>query len=401
VWHTAVSRDGTGCAHNGYQRAPGQSQATANGAGALTATWQLQRRHDHTGFRQPLKPSTALAAHPTPSYALHMSTAERCIETVGLAVTYRVRVRESGLGAAVRSLWRPQVRCVDALDSIDLRIEAGESVGLIGPNGAGKTTLMKVLAGILKPTAGAARVLGQDPFDRKREHLRRIALVRGSQPLGFAPELTVMDSLRYQRLVFDLPERQFRRNLDELVELLGISPVLNRQVRALSLGERMRSGLAMALIYRPALLFLDEPTIGLDVSAAVQTRAFLQRYVTQTGATMLLTSHYMADVAELCPRVVLINRGRMLYDGGLTELTRRVHHEKIIEVWLPADGELPAGFSGNRVNGRCQLSVAREQVPAVVSRLLADTTVLDVSVKDAPLDTLIDEIYRQGGAEAK
>ncbi|MGW3950446.1 ABC transporter ATP-binding protein [Streptomyces sp. NPDC004752] len=290
---------------------------------------------------------------------------------------------------------------MEALSSVDLHITAGESVGLIGPNGAGKTTLMKILAGILKPTEGQARVLGQEPFDRKPEHLRRIALVRGSQPLGNTPELTVMDSLRYQRLVFDLTERQFSENLDELVELLGISPVLNRQIRALSLGERMRAGLAMALLYRPTVLFLDEPTIGLDVSAAVQTRAFLRRYVAHTGATMLLTSHYMADVAELCPRVVLVNHGKKVYDGSLAELTKRVQRDKLIEVWLPEGAELPAGIEATRYDTRCELSVAREDVPAVVSRLLADTTVLDVSIKEAPLDVLMDEIYRRSEAEVR
>jgi ABC-type uncharacterized transport system, ATPase component len=316
-------------------------------------------------------------------------------------MVYRVRVRETGLGAAVRSLWRPEYKSVQALDSINLRIEAGESVGLIGPNGAGKTTLMKILAGILKPTGGRVRVLGQDPFDRRPEHLRRIALVRGSQPLTSAPELTVMDSLRYQQLVFDLTEPEFRRNMDELVDLLGIGDLLNRQVRVLSLGERMRAGLAMALLYRPALLFLDEPTIGLDVSAAVQTRSFLRQYVARTGATLLLTSHYMTDVAELCPRVVLINRGRAVYDGDLAELTRRVRHDKLIEVWLAPDATMPAGINAASVNGHYELSVARSEVAAVVSRLLADTAVLDLSVKDAPLDVVIDEIYRRSEVETR
>ncbi|MFE6040523.1 ATP-binding cassette domain-containing protein [Streptomyces sp. NPDC056452] len=318
----------------------------------------------------------------------------QCIEAGELSMTYQVPVRDAGLGAAFRSLWRRQTKDIEAIGSIDLRVEMGESVGLIGPNGAGKTTLMKILAGILKPTHGKARVLGRDPFDRKPEHLRRIALVRGSQPLGGAPELTVMDSLSYQALVYDVPEKQLKENLDELVQLLGIGELLNRQVRALSLGERMRAGLAMALVYRPQVLFLDEPTIGLDVSAAVQTRAFLRRYVAQTGATMILTSHYMTDVAELCPRVVLINHGRKVYDGGLPGLTARVKHDKLIEVWLAEGVELPPGIRATRNNGRYELSVAREQVADTIGRLLAETTVLDLSIKEAPLDVLMDEIYR-------
>jgi ABC-type uncharacterized transport system ATPase subunit len=328
-----------------------------------------------------------------------MSTTKRCIEAVGLSMTYRVPVREASLGAAFRSLWRRETKDVKALDSVDLCVDAGEPVGLIGPNGAGKTTLMKILSGLLKPTRGHVRVLDQEPFDRKPEHLRRIALVRGSQPLGSALELTVMDSLRYQRVVYDLSERQFRQNLDELIELFGIDSLLNRQVRALSLGESMRAGLAMALLYRPTVLFLDEPTIGLDVSAAVQARSYLKKYVAQTGATMLLTSHYMADVAELCPRVVLINHGKKIYDGSLTGLTSRVQHDKLIEVWLPEGAKLDIGIEAARYGSRYELSVARDQVPEVVSKLLADGTVLDVSVKDAPLDVVMDEIYRRSEAE--
>jgi ABC-2 type transport system ATP-binding protein len=315
-------------------------------------------------------------------------------------MTYRVPVRDTGLAAAIQSLWRRQTRDVHALQSVDLRIDVGESVGLIGPNGAGKTTLMKILAGILKPTRGAARVLDREPFDRRPDHLRRIALVRGSQPIGGAPELTVMDSLRYQALVYDMPDRQLSESLDELVSLLEIGELLNRQVRALSLGERMRAGLAMALIYRPQVLFLDEPTIGLDVSAAVQTRAFLRGYVAQTGATMILTSHYMTDVAELCPRVVLVNRGKKVFDGGLSVLTARVQHDKLIEIWLAAGAEPPAGFTATEQDGRYELSVARDQVAPTIGKLLANTEVLDVSVNDAPLDVLIDEIYRRNDGES-
>jgi ABC-type uncharacterized transport system ATPase subunit len=316
-------------------------------------------------------------------------------------MTYRVPVREATVGAAFRSLWRRETTDVRALDSVDLNVDTGEPVGLIGPNGAGKTTLMKIFSGLLKPTRGHVRVFDQEPFDRRPEHLRRIALVRGSQPLASAPELTVMDSLRYQRVVYELDERRFTENLDELVELLDIGALLKRQVRALSLGERMRAGLAMALLYRPAVLFLDEPTIGLDVSAAVQTRSFLRNYVAKTGATMLLTSHYMADVAELCPRVVLVNHGKKIYDGGLSDLVDRVRHDKLIEVWLPEGIELDIGIETTRHGGRYELSVARDRVPEVVSKILANTNVLDLSVKDAPLDVLMDQIYRTSDVDPR
>jgi ABC-type uncharacterized transport system ATPase subunit len=181
------------------------------------------------------------------------------------------------------------------------------------------------------------------------------------------------------------------------VTILGIGDLLERQVRALSLGERMRAGLAMNLVYRPSILFLDEPTIGLDVSAAVQTRAFLRQYLAQTKATMLLTSHYMTDVAELCPRVVLINHGANLYDGDLTRLTDRVRHDKLIEIRLTPGASPPSDLPAQPLNGHFQLSVCRDEVPAVVGRLLAEGTVLDLSVKEAPLDVLIAEIYRESG----
>ncbi|MEV0461136.1 ABC transporter ATP-binding protein [Catellatospora methionotrophica] len=322
------------------------------------------------------------------------------IEVRDLSMVYRVPVREAGVRAAVRSLWQRRTREVTALDGIGFQVGAGEAVGLIGPNGAGKTSLMKIMAGILRPTGGSVRVLGREPFDRHPDHLRHIALVRGSQPLGGAPELTVMDSLRYQGLVYDVAAGQLRRNLAELVDLLDLGGLLERQVRALSLGERMRAGLAMALVYRPAVLFLDEPTIGLDVSAAVQTRRFLRRYVAQTGATMILTSHYMADVAELCPRVVLINHGAQVYDGSLPELTAHVRRDKLVEVVLADDAEPPAGAHALG-DGRYQLSVARDQVPDTVGRLLADTRVLDLGIKEAPLDVLMDEIYRRTGTRAR
>ncbi|MFK3978767.1 ATP-binding cassette domain-containing protein [Micromonospora sp. NPDC050397] len=327
-----------------------------------------------------------------------MSSSGRYIAADGLSMTYRVPVRESSLRAAIQSIWRRETRDIEALASVDLRVCPGESVALIGPNGAGKTTLMKILAGILKPTSGRVRVLGQDPFERRPDYLRRIALVRGSQPLGSAPELTLMDSLKYQRLVYDLSEQEFRTNVDELIELLGIDGLLNRQVRALSLGERMRAGLAMALLYRPAVLFFDEPTIGLDVSAAVQTRSFLKRYVAQTDATLLLTSHYMADVAELCPRVVLINRGRKLFDGSLVDLTSRFQGDKIINVWIPEGGTLPV--EATLTNGHYALRVARDQVATVAGQILSNAEVLDLTVRDAPLDVVIDQIYRQSSLDS-
>ncbi|MFI6831311.1 ATP-binding cassette domain-containing protein [Kribbella sp. NPDC050241] len=238
-----------------------------------------------------------------------------------LGMRYRAPVRAAGLRAALRSVVRREYREIDAVTDLTFGLAAGEVVGFLGPNGAGKTTTMKILAGILHPTTGDVRVLGSEPWQRRRSYLRTIALIRGSQPIGGPAELTVMDSLRYQQLLYEVPREDFRVAVDELVELLDISALLPRQVRALSLGERMRAGLAMAMVYRPKVLFLDEPTLGLDVSAAATLRRFVAEYAARTGATILLTSHYMADVEALCRRVILIDHGRIRYDGDLGALS--------------------------------------------------------------------------------
>jgi ABC-2 type transport system ATP-binding protein len=235
-------------------------------------------------------------------------------------MTYRAPVRAGGLGAALRSVVHRDYRYIAAVSDVSFELQPGEVVGFIGPNGAGKTTTMKILSGILHPTAGEVRVLGTLPWRRERAFLQGIALIRGSQPLGGPPELTVLDSFRFQRLLYEVDAAAYAASIAELTELLDLEPLLDRQVRALSLGERMRAGLAMALLYRPRVLFMDEPTLGLDVTAAAATRRFIAAYSQRTGATVLLTSHYMTDVESLCRRVILIDRGRLRYDGELAEL---------------------------------------------------------------------------------
>lgn len=237
-----------------------------------------------------------------------------------LEMTYRAPVRAGGLGAALRSVVHRQYRHIEAVANMSFEVGPGEVVGFIGPNGAGKTTTMKILSGILHPTAGEVLVLGAQPWRRERWFLKGIALIRGSQPLGGPPELTVLDSFRFQRLLYDVDATDFAINIGELTELLDLEPLLDRQVRALSLGERMRAGLAMALLYRPRVLFMDEPTLGLDVTAAAAIRRFIAAYAERTGATVLLTSHHMTDVESLCRRVILVDRGRLRYDGALAEL---------------------------------------------------------------------------------
>jgi ABC-2 type transport system ATP-binding protein len=317
------------------------------------------------------------------------------VEVEDLSMSYKAPVRKGGLRAALGSLVKREYKTVQALDEVSFTIARGEVTGFIGPNGAGKTTTMKILSGILHPTSGAVRVLDNVPWQRRSAFLKRIAFVRGSQPVGGSQELTVMDSLEYQRLLYDVPRPDFRRTLDELEALLGLEPLLERQLRALSLGERMRVGLAMALIYRPEVLFLDEPTIGLDVSAASQIREFVSEYVEQTGATVLLTSHYMADVASLCPRLILIDHGRVEYDGPLAELSARLSPYKLIRISTQGD---PTEFGEvvERADGQWVLRVPRDDVAGTTARLLQALDVVDLAIEEPPLEKVIDQAYRGG-----
>jgi ABC-2 type transport system ATP-binding protein len=318
-----------------------------------------------------------------------------------LNMTYRVPVRDTGLGAALKSVVRRKYREVHAVKEVSFEIARGEVVGFIGPNGAGKTTTMKILAGILHPTSGDVSVLKCTPWLRRADYLKRIALIRGSQPIGGPVELTVLDAFRYQQLLYEVPEADYDANLGELTELLELKPLLERQVRALSLGERMRAGLALALLYRPEVLFLDEPTLGLDVTATSIMRRFVAEYARQTGATVLLTSHYMADVQTLCPRLILIDKGSVQYDGALGELSARLSPYKLLRLSAPDarfDDFAGAGELVESENGMWVLRVHRSEVAKTTARLLNDLTVVDLAVEEPPLENVIDQVYREGVA---
>lgn len=323
---------------------------------------------------------------------------ESMIEVDGLAMMYRVPVRGEGVRAAVRSLYRRTYREIPAVDGISLELEAGEIVGFLGPNGAGKTTTMKMLSGVLRPTGGTVSVAGFDPWERKPAYLKQIALIRGNQPLGGPPELTVMDVLRLQQLVYEIGEGVFRRSLALLSEMLGLRPLLNRQIRALSLGERMRCGLANALVYQPQVLFLDEPTIGMDVAVVEATRTFIEHYRDTTGATVLLTSHAMADVERLCPRVIVIDHGRVQFDGPLRELVERWTPYKVLTVSCMGDERVPWDRFGTVVQEdglTAALHVARTAVPNVARALLAEFEVVDLAIADPPLEQVLGMMFSE------
>ena len=315
-----------------------------------------------------------------------------------LTKTYRVPQREPGLRAAVRSLVHREYRDVEAVRDISFAITAGEVVGFIGPNGAGKTTTLKMLAGLLHPTGGDARVAGHVPWQRRPDYLRRISMVMGnkSQMLWDIPPL---DTFLVLREIYRVPAAEFQQTLDELVALLDMSDLLTKPVRNLSLGERMKCEMVAALLHRPAVLFLDEPTLGLDVSIQRRLRRFIAEYNRRSGATVILTSHYMADVAELCPRVILIHHGVLLYDGPLGGLVERLAPFKLIRLTLDGarDEALPDGLEViEQENGRLVLRAARRDTPALTARLLSTLPVIDLAVEDPPVDAVIDQIYQEG-----
>ena len=316
------------------------------------------------------------------------------IEVRELRKTFVVPVREAGLRAAVRSLVRREHREVHAVDGISFQIDPGEVVGFLGPNGAGKTTSLKMLAGLLYPTGGALSVLGHVPWRRERSFLERITLVMGNRN-QLQWDLPAVDSFEMNRAVFGLERQGFRRVLDELVELLEIGDVIRKPVRQLSLGERMKAELAGALLHQPRVLFLDEPTIGLDVAMQRRIRSFVADYNQRHQATILLTSHYMADVQALCRRVIVIHHGAILFDGELRALSDRFTSHKTINVAV-ADPSAPLDGYGEvvaREGDRVTLRVIKEETSLVAAKLLNEQPVSDVTIEDQPIEDVIEQVF--------
>ena len=325
------------------------------------------------------------------------------IVVTDLTKTYRVPQREPGTLAALKSLGRRSYRDVEAVRAISFSIQPGEVVGFIGPNGAGKTTTLKMLSGLLFPTSGTATVSGWTPWERRPDFLCRISMVLGnkSQMLWDIPAL---DTFRVLAEIYAIPPADFRNTLDELVELLEMTELLTKPVRNLSLGERMKCELVAGLLHRPDVLFLDEPTLGLDISMQARLRRFLAQYNQRHGATMILTSHYMADVQALCPRVILIHQGSLLYDGGLDGLSQRLAPFKLVRLSIRpdngaalADLDLPAGIDLlSNQDGMLTLRVPRADTPALTAHLLQTLPVTDLSVEDPPIEAVIDQVYQEG-----
>jgi len=327
------------------------------------------------------------------------------VSVTNLQKVYEVAERDPGLGAAVRSLVRRRTRAVEAVAGVSFDVAGGEVVGFLGPNGAGKTTTLKMLSGLLHPTSGEARVLGFVPHRRQHGFLSQIALVMGNRnQLNW--DLPVADSFQVHHVLYSVPDATYRRTRDELVDLLELAPLLPKPVRQLSLGERMRCELAVSLLHAPRVLFLDEPTLGLDVVAQRRIRAFLAEYNRRSGATLLLTSHYMADVEALCERVIVIHHGRLLFDGNLSALRRRFATHKTVSVQV-GPGAKPNWIDLHLVDDdvelvsaaadRAVLRVSNARTAALLARLVAALPVDDITVADLPIDEVIERVFAGAG----
>jgi len=318
------------------------------------------------------------------------------VHVAGLTKVFRVPEREAGLAAAARSLVRRRWREVRAVDEISFEIAAGEVVGFLGPNGAGKTTTLKMLSGLLYPTGGEARVLGHRPSRRERDYLRRMTLVMGNRN-QLQWDLPALDSFELNRAIYRVPREQFRATRDELVELLEVGDLVRKPVRNLSLGERMKVEIVGALLHQPQVLFLDEPTIGLDVTMQKRIRQFVAEYNRRHGATVLLTSHYMADVVALCKRVIVIHHGRILFDGALAALADEFAAYKTIGV-VVENGAAPLDAYGevlHREDERVILRVPKNETARVAARLLAEQEVLDLTIEEPPIEDVIELVFAQ------
>lgn len=313
-----------------------------------------------------------------------------------LSKIYTVSEREAGLSSALKSLFKRKTRDVRAVDGITFEVQQGEIVGFLGPNGAGKTTTLKMLSGLLYPSSGEISVLGHMPTRRENAYLKQITLVMG-QRNQLIWDIPASDSFDLIRAIYRLPANEYQRTLKELVDLLEIGELIKKPVRNLSLGERMKCEIAGALLHRPQVLFLDEPTIGLDVTAQRRIRSFILEYNRLYNATVILTSHYMADVEALAKRVVIIHHGKLLFDGGLASLIEQFSPHKTIVLKLDAENLDLKNYGQviEQEGAQATLRVAKADTAAVTARLLSELPVLDLTVEDPPIEEVIEQIFSQ------
>lgn len=321
------------------------------------------------------------------------------ITVENLGKVYPVAVKDPGLAGTFTHFFKRTYRSIAAVQSVSFQIEAGEVVGFLGPNGAGKTTTLKMLTGLIHPSTGRVTVAGHVPFRREADFLRKITLVMG-QKQQLIWDLPALDSLRINAAVYDISESAFRERVGELSDMLSLQDKLNQPVRKLSLGERMKAELLAALIHRPKVLFLDEPTLGLDVNAQVSVREFLKEYNQRYNATVLLTSHYMADITALCQRVLVIYAGQLIYDGSLEGLLERFAPCREVTIELAKElsvQELQPYGELKELSGRMvRFIVPQEHLTKTISQLLAGLQILDLTVTDPPIEEVIGQVFQSG-----
>ncbi len=318
------------------------------------------------------------------------------IKAERLSKHYTVHEKEPGLRGSLQSFFRRKTQIVRAVDEVSFSIDAGEMVGFLGPNGAGKTTTLKMLAGLLHPSAGSVRVGDFTPKERRAGFLKTITLVMG-QKQQLLWDLPALDSFLVNQAIYEVPDDQFKATMREFDDILELEGILKKQVRKLSLGERMKCELAAALLHRPRVLFLDEPTIGLDVNMQVRIREFIAEYNRRFDATVILTSHYMADVTALCRRIIVIDKGHIVFDGDLSTLVERASPSKVIRLELAdhVPDEQLAVYGHVRLNEglRAEIVVTRQQTRHAAARLLAELPVADVTIEDPPIEEVIGLVF--------
>lgn len=320
------------------------------------------------------------------------------IQVTGLTKTFRTYKKQPGISGAVKGLFRRQYEQTVAVKDVSFQVEPGELVGFLGPNGAGKTTTLKMLAGLLYPTSGAARVLDYVPWERQDGYRRQFALLLG-QKNQLWWDLPARESLDLNAKIYGIPPDVLERTITEMSELLAVKDKLNVSVRELSLGERMKMELIASLLHQPKVLFLDEPTIGLDVVSQKTVREFLRDYNAKHKTTVLLTSHYMADIQELCERVIIIDHGTIFFDGRLSEVLDRFADFKLITIQCEGAANCSAEHLGKygevveKNPGSIQLKVKRDRVISVCKALLDELPVSDIDIQEVPIEEVIRRIF--------
>ena len=326
------------------------------------------------------------------------------ISVQNLSKTYRVADKQPGFVGTAKHFINRKYREIEAVKDVSFSIQPGEIVGFLGPNGAGKTTTLKMLTGLIHPTAGAIQVLDHEPFKRKSDFLKQITLVMGNKQ-QMIWDLPPMDSLRVNAAIYNVPEDEAKRRIDGFADMLGLKEELTQPVRKLSLGQRMKCELVAALLHHPKVLFLDEPTLGLDINAQAAVRTFLKDYNDKHQASILLTSHYMADITALCPRVVVIHKGTILYDGSLSGVIERFAPLREIKLDLAShvtDEQLAQyGEVESNEGQTARLCVQRDHLTQTVGRLLAQLDVTDLTITDPPIEDVIAKLFESGEDKEK